>query len=73
MDLRFEDSRPHVISGRSQYWWRRRLLPWLFLAPILILNIVVVLAPSIGSAGFAFTDWSGLGKANFIGLENSTS
>ena len=45
-------------------------MPWLFLLPILLLNAVVVLGPAVSSIYYALTDWSGLGQANYIGLEN---
>ncbi len=51
---------------------RKVIVPWLFMLPILLVNGVVILAPSIASVYFAFTDWSGLGSANFIGLANFT-
>jgi len=57
-----QPKRPHV--------WRKAVLPWLFVAPLLIANIVVVLGPSVGSAFFAFTDWSGLGSFKWVGLAN---
>ena len=50
--------------------WQRTIVPWLFLLPLLLLNGVVVLAPSLGSALYAFTDWSGIGDAKFVGLAN---
>lgn len=50
--------------------FHKTILPWLFVLPILLLNIVVVLGPSAGSAYYAFTEWSGLGPAKFIGLAN---
>ncbi len=50
--------------------WRKVLMPWLFMAPLLILNVVVILGPSIGSAAFAFTEWPGLGPAKWVGLAN---
>jgi raffinose/stachyose/melibiose transport system permease protein len=53
---------------------RRRLLralkPWLFLFPLLFFNVLVIMAPSLGSVYFAFTEWSGIGPAKFTGLEN---
>jgi raffinose/stachyose/melibiose transport system permease protein len=49
---------------------QRRFIGWLFLAPILFFNGVVILGPSVGSAYYAFTDWSGIGPAEFVGLEN---
>lgn len=55
---------------RWQRTWRRVVLPWLFMAPLLLLNVVVILGPSVGSACFAFTEWSGLGPAKWVGLAN---
>jgi raffinose/stachyose/melibiose transport system permease protein len=50
--------------------WRKTLTPWLFLLPLLMINLVVVLGPSIGSIFYAFTEWSGVGPAKFVGLAN---
>lgn len=51
---------------------RRRpaVVGWLFLSPLLILNLLVVLGPSVATVYYSFTDWSGLGPATFIGLDN---
>lgn len=49
---------------------RNRLVPWLFMAPLLILNLGVMLGPSLASLYYAFTDWTGMGQARFIGLDN---
>ena len=43
----------------------------LFLAPALVLNLVVIGGPSISNLYYAFTDWSGLGPAKFNGLDNA--
>lgn len=53
-------------SGRRHH----ALTPWLFLAPLLVVNFVVIFGPAVGSAYFALTEWSGLGEAKFIGLAN---
>lgn len=45
-------------------------MPWLFIAPITLLHLIVVVGPSISGMYYALTDWSGIGKADFIGLEN---
>ncbi|MEM7134239.1 MAG: sugar ABC transporter permease [Chloroflexota bacterium] len=45
-------------------------MPWLFIAPISVLYIMVVIGPSISAIGFSLTDWSGIGDAEFIGLDN---
>ncbi len=50
--------------------WRGNLKPWLFMAPLLLLNFVVIIIPSILSVRYAFTDWSGMGPANYVGLAN---
>ena len=49
---------------------RRIILPWLFLLPIVILNIIVILGPSVASVSYIFSKWSGIGEAEYIGLEN---
>lgn len=61
--------------SKKRYWTRRRitsliLIPWIFLLPILVLHMFVVVLPAIQGIFYAFTDWSGLGDASFVGLEN---
>ncbi|ACZ43390.1 binding-protein-dependent transport systems inner membrane component [Thermobaculum terrenum ATCC BAA-798] len=58
-----------VVGGAS--WRRRRLvLPWLFVLPALGLNLVVMTGPAVGAIYYSFTDWSGVGQAHFVGLDN---
>jgi raffinose/stachyose/melibiose transport system permease protein len=49
---------------------RRQISGWLFVAPILVLNLIVIVIPSIVGLAMAFTDWSGIGSMEFIGLAN---
>jgi raffinose/stachyose/melibiose transport system permease protein len=52
---------------------RRRLEAlgrWSFVIPILLLNLIVIIIPSIFSIYIAFTDWSGYGDPVFSGLKN---
>ena len=49
---------------------RRRRLGLLFLVPLAAVNLFVVIGPSVASVYYAFTNWTGLGPARFIGLEN---
>lgn len=49
---------------------RRLVVPWLFILPILLLHLLVVMFPSISALYYALTDWSGIGKPEFVGLEN---
>src|SRR5690606_19840946 len=50
-------------------WWDGALR-WGFLVPVLLLNFIVVVGPSIAGLAVAFTDWSGIGEMNFVGLAN---
>ncbi|MBK8137402.1 MAG: sugar ABC transporter permease [Chloroflexi bacterium] len=43
---------------------------WAFVLPVLIINLVVVVIPSIAGLGVAFTDWTGYNSPSFIGLAN---
>jgi raffinose/stachyose/melibiose transport system permease protein len=51
---------------------RRALIAWAFLAPLLILNVLVVLGPSLATVYYSFTEWPGIGPAKFIGFANYT-
>ena len=66
---------PGGKSKRRQKWTRYRLMryyivPWLFLIPILGLHAFVVVIPAMQGVLYSFTDWSGIGEAEFIGLRN---
>jgi raffinose/stachyose/melibiose transport system permease protein len=64
-------SRPSTtVRWDKRPFFRKKILPWLFIAPITILYIMVVIGPSISAIGFSLTDWSGIGDAEFVGLEN---
>lgn len=47
-----------------------KLTPWLFLLPILIVHFAIRIAPSVAAAYYSLTDWTGIGGAEFIGLDN---
>nr|BFE56211.1 sugar ABC transporter permease [Dactylosporangium thailandense] len=57
---------------RRRAVWRRALVGWAFLAPLLVLNVLVVLGPSIATVYYSFTDWTGIGSADLIGFDNYT-
>jgi raffinose/stachyose/melibiose transport system permease protein len=69
-----EAQRPAQISratrGVRPLLFEKHIIPWLFLLPVLALNLLVMLGPSVGSLYYAFTDWKGIGAANWVGLEN---
>lgn len=57
--------------GRTTGLQRSRArLAWLLLAPILIVQALVVIGPAISALYYSMTDWSGIGEAAFVGLEN---
>ena len=48
----------------------RHLTAWLFMVPLLVVNLLVILGPSVATIYFSFTEWSGIGPAEFVGLQN---
>ena len=62
---------PSIASHSG--WWKRnqmRLVPWLFLAPALLMFGVYVIAPIFQSMRISLYDWDGLGTPKYIGLAN---
>ena len=59
----------HAARPRRRAW-RKTIMPWLFIAPILLLHLTVVIGPSLAAFYYSLTDWSGIGAAKFIGLDN---
>src|SRR3954452_7169377 len=47
-----------------------RVRGWIFLLPLIVVNAVVVIVPSLFAVYYSFTDWSGIGPATFTGLTN---
>ncbi|GGM21138.1 carbohydrate ABC transporter permease [Promicromonospora citrea] len=58
--------RGRPLGARRQ----RRLLAWVFVAPLLVVNLLVVTGPGLASVYYSFTDWNGLGTPHFVGLSN---
>jgi raffinose/stachyose/melibiose transport system permease protein len=64
---------PHerVRTGeRRRAFVRRKVVPWLFVLPILLINIAVVAGPALSAVYYAMTDWNGIGAATWVGLQN---
>src|SRR5215212_39028 len=60
-----------VAGGRRRSRLRgQRIAGWLCLIPFLTLNGLVILGPSLATFYYSLTDWSGIGAATYIGLEN---
>lgn len=55
---------------RRKRYFRVKVLPWALVLPILLINLLVIIGPTVSAIYYSFTDWSGIGAAEFIGLEN---
>ena len=68
------EARGQRLQGPSRrvgtVFFEKEIIPWLFLLPVVGLNVLVMLGPSAGSLYYAFTDWRGMGSANWVGLDN---
>lgn len=49
---------------------RRKISPWMFLAPALLVYCIVVIIPIIQSIQFSFYDYNGIGAMKFNGITN---
>jgi len=65
-----DEHRPVARSSSSRLYRRTGMVAWAFMLPLLLINGIVVIGPALASVFYAFTDWSGLGDANWIGLAN---
>lgn len=55
---------------RRRRIFRKKVVPWLFALPTLLISLLVVLGPAVSSVYYSMTEWSGVGAAEFVGLEN---
>lgn len=46
------------------------MFAWLFMLPLLVVNVLVILGPSMATLYYSFTEWSGIGPAEWVGLRN---
>jgi raffinose/stachyose/melibiose transport system permease protein len=60
------------VRARRRAAWRRYRRALLFVAPFLAVNLLVIAGPSLATVFYSFTDWSGIGSPEWIGLENYT-
>ncbi len=49
---------------------RKKLVPWLFSAPALLVYVFVVIVPIIWSVGFSLFEYNGIGSMKFVGVDN---
>jgi ABC-type sugar transport system permease subunit len=58
--------------GPSRFPLRRRLAPYLFVAPFVALFASFSVYPMVYALGLSFTKWRGAGEPEWIGLDNYT-
>lgn len=61
---------PVVGTARGARRHLTELGRWSFVVPILLLNLIVIVLPTLFSFYIAFTEWSGYGSPAFIGFQN---
>ncbi len=63
-----------LLAPQSVFWrrpfFRKKVVPWFFVLPILLINVAVVAGPAVASVYYSMTEWNGIGHAKFIGLDN---
>ncbi len=57
-------------AGRTPRQRRRKIIAWSFMLPLVIVNVIVIVGPAIATIYYSFTEWSGIGPAEFVGLQN---
>jgi len=64
-------TRPGAKTDTGRVLRRKRALSaWLFMLPLIVVNMLVILGPSIATVYYSFTEWSGIGPAEWVGLQN---
>lgn len=49
---------------------RRRMRAWLFMIPLIAVNLLVIVVPALEAVYYSFTNWTGYGNAKFVGVAN---
>jgi len=62
--------RPPSLLDAPAHRRRQSVTGWLFVAPSLALNMVIVLVPAVATVVLSFTSWNGLSSPRFTGLDN---
>lgn len=63
---------PSTSGARRLRTSRRRasLVAWAFIVPVLALHLFTVAIPAASGIYYSFTDWTGIGDAEWVGLDN---
>ncbi len=60
-------------TAESYSWWsrnQRKVIPYLFITPTMLIFTAFVFLPITYAAAMSFFDWNGISTAEFIGIEN---
>jgi raffinose/stachyose/melibiose transport system permease protein len=57
-------------ADRRRAFLRRKVVPWLFVLPILVINLAVVAGPALSSVYYSMTKWNGIRDPTWVGLDN---
>ncbi len=62
---------PSVLTGAARRRrWRRRMAPWLFILPAVVLHVCVIGAPALYTFYLSLTSWNGFTFGKYVGLDN---
>jgi raffinose/stachyose/melibiose transport system permease protein len=61
---------PRKEVRRSPRQRKRALVAWTFMLPLVLVNQLVIVGPAIATIYYSFTEWSGIGPAEYVGLQN---
>jgi raffinose/stachyose/melibiose transport system permease protein len=61
---------PNRAALKRKRIFRTKVIPWLFVLPVLLINLLVIIGPTLSAVYYSLTDWSGIGGATFIGIKN---
>lgn len=72
--LQYSMTEPQARVPVSQYgWWtmnQRKIIPYLFITPILLIFLTFVFIPIAYAAAMSFFRWNGISAAEFVGVQN---
>ncbi len=60
-------------TAESYSWWsrnQRKVIPYLFITPTMLIFTAFVFLPITYAAAMSFFDWNGISTAEFVGIEN---
>lgn len=61
---------PTLLAQVRKRSRRMRRRAWYFMLPLIAVNVLVIILPTLEAIYYAFTNWDGYGGAKFIGISN---